>query len=138
MSKPAIGALVKELLAAGVLQESAMAASSGQGRPSVTLSLSPDAACAIGISLIDHQLVVVLMNGIGEKMAERHLTPEVEIPALIQQLAAEIADLLSSAAVNRQRLAGIGFASPPSLTPPSRFACSLRCWAGIRFRWRIC
>ncbi|AJF72896.1 MULTISPECIES: ROK family transcriptional regulator [Raoultella] len=110
MSKPAIGALVKELLAAGVLQESAMAASSGQGRPSVTLSLSPDAACAIGISLIDHQLVVVLMNGIGEKMAERHLTPEVEIPALIQQLAAEIADLLSSAAVNRQRLAGIGFA----------------------------
>lgn len=33
MSKAAIGALVKEMLADGLLQESDMAASGGQGRP---------------------------------------------------------------------------------------------------------
>ncbi len=71
MSKAAIGALVKEMLADGLLQESDMAASGGQGRPSVTLSLAPDAAYAIGISLIDNQLVLVLMNASGEKIAER-------------------------------------------------------------------
>ncbi|HDU4090763.1 TPA: ROK family transcriptional regulator [Klebsiella aerogenes] len=110
MSKAAIGALVKEMLADGLLQESDMAASGGQGRPSVTLSLAPDAAYAIGISLIDNQLVLVLMNASGEKIAERLLTPQLEIPDVIQQLAGEIRSLLNDTLIERQRLVGIGFA----------------------------
>lgn len=110
MSKAAIGALVKEMLADGLLQESDMAASGGQGRPSVTLSLAPDAAYAIGISLIDNQLVLVLMNASGEKIAERLLTPQLEIPDVIQQLAGEIRGLLNDTLIERQRLVGIGFA----------------------------
>ncbi|EIV5803495.1 ROK family transcriptional regulator [Klebsiella aerogenes] len=110
MSKAAIGALVKEMLADGLLQESDMAASGGQGRPSVTLSLAPDAAYAIGISLIDNQLVLVLMNASGEKIAERLLTPQLEIPDVIQQLAGEIRSLLKDTLIERQRLVGIGFA----------------------------
>lgn len=110
MSKAAIGALVKELLSDGVLQESDIAASVGQGRPSVTLSLAPDAAYAIGISLIDHQLVLVLMNAVGGKVCQRQFTPASEIPELIQQLAQDIALLLEESAIDRQRLVGIGFA----------------------------
>ncbi|UNX75801.1 ROK family transcriptional regulator [Klebsiella aerogenes] len=110
MSKAAIGALVKEMLADGLLQESDMAASGGQGRPSVTLSLAPDAAYAIGISLIDNQLVLVLMNASGEKIAERLLMPRLEIPDVIQQLAGEIRSLLNDTLIERQRLVGIGFA----------------------------
>ncbi len=110
MSKAAIGALVKEMLADGLLQESDMAASGGQGRPSVTLSLAPDAAYAIGISLIDNQLVLVLMNASGEKIAESLLTPQLEIPDVIQQLAGEIRSLLKDTLIERQRLVGIGFA----------------------------
>lgn len=87
-----------------------MAASGGQGRPSVTLSLAPDAAYAIGISLIDNQLVLVLMNASGEKIAERLLTPQLEIPDVIQQLAGEIRSLLNDTLIERQRLVGIGFA----------------------------
>ncbi|EKM7807636.1 ROK family transcriptional regulator [Klebsiella aerogenes] len=110
MSKAAIGALVKEMLADGLLQESDMAASGGQGRPSVTLSLAPDAAYAIGISLIDNLLVLVLMNASGEKIAERLLMPRLEIPDVIQQLAGEIRSLLNDTLIERQRLVGIGFA----------------------------
>ncbi|EON1807403.1 ROK family protein [Klebsiella aerogenes] len=110
MSKAAIGALVKEMLADGLLQESDMAASGGQGRPSVTLSLAPDAAYAIGISLIDNQLVLVLMNASGEKIAERLLMPRLEIPDVIHQLAGEIRSLLNDTLIERQRLVGIGFA----------------------------
>ena len=110
MSKAAIGALVKEMLADGLLQESDIAASGGQGRPSVTLSLAPDAAYAIGISLIDNQLMLVLMNASGEKIAERQLMPQTEIPAIIQQLAEAIHRLLNDATIDRQRLVGIGFA----------------------------
>jgi len=109
MSKAAIGLLVKELLAEGILQESQVAESSGQGRPSVTLSLAPDATYAIGISLIDHQLIVVLTNSLGEKRLERQLIPEEAIPDLIGQLACVVSDMLAESGLKKSQLAGIGW-----------------------------
>ncbi|WP_437887341.1 ROK family protein [Phytobacter sp. V91] len=110
MSKAAIGTIVKELLADGILQESDIPASGGQGRPSVTLSLAPDAAYAIGISFIDNQLVMVLANGKGEILLERNLIPASGIPPLVQQLANEIAAMLEQSAIDRQHLMGVGLA----------------------------
>lgn len=44
------------------------------------------------------------------KIAERLLTPQFEIPDVIQQLAGEIRSLLNDTLIERQRLVGIGFA----------------------------
>ncbi len=46
----------------------------------------------------------------ARKIAERLLTPQLEIPDVIQQLAGEIRSLLNDTLIERQRLVGIGFA----------------------------
>ena len=61
LSKAAISTLIKEMLSAGLLEES-IPESNGQGRPSVLLKMRADSAYFLGASLLGDDVYLVLTD----------------------------------------------------------------------------
>ncbi|WP_058961657.1 ROK family transcriptional regulator [Type-E symbiont of Plautia stali] len=107
LSKAAISPLVKEMLNAGLLEES-LAESSGQGRPSVLLKMRADSAYFLGASLLGEYVVLVLIDMHGLVLASTHMPLDPDPQQLSATLAAAIPDLIAQKCISADQLIGLG------------------------------
>ncbi|MDI9278672.1 ROK family transcriptional regulator [Pantoea sp. EABMAA-21] len=107
LSKAAISPLVKEMLNAGLLEES-LAESSGQGRPSVLLKMRADSAYFLGASLLGEYVVLVLIDMHGLVLASTHMPLDPDPQQLTVTLAAAIPDLIAQKGISADQLIGLG------------------------------
>ncbi len=107
LSKAAISPLVKEMLNAGLLEES-IPESSGQGRPSVLLKMRADSAYFLGASLLGEQVILVLIDMHGLVLANTQMALNLDPQQLSASLAAAIPDLIAEKGISADQLIGLG------------------------------
>ena len=107
LSKAAISPLVKEMLYAGLLEES-IPESSGQGRPSVLLKMRADSAYFLGASLLGEQVILVLIDMHGLVLASTQMPLDPDPQQLSATLAAAIPDLIAAKGISADQLIGLG------------------------------
>jgi predicted NBD/HSP70 family sugar kinase len=107
LSKAAISPLVKEMLQAGLLEESVPEAS-GQGRPSVLLKMRADSAYFLGASLLGERVVLVLIDMHGRTLAATQMPLNLDPPQLAKMIAAAIPDLIAQKSISQDQLIGLG------------------------------
>ncbi|MEG3131799.1 ROK family transcriptional regulator [Pantoea cypripedii] len=107
MSKAAISTLIKEMLNAGLLEES-IAEATGQGRPSVLLKMRADSAYFLGASLLGEQITLVLIDMHGHVLASSVLPLSLDPQQLTQAIAAAIPPLVQSKGISPDQLIGLG------------------------------
>ena len=107
LSKAAISPLVKEMLNAGLLEES-IPESSGQGRPSVLLKMRADSAYFLGASLLGEQVILVLIDMHGLVLASTQMALNLDPQQLSVALAAAIPDLIAEKGISADQLIGLG------------------------------
>lgn len=107
LSKAAISPLVKEMLNAGLLEES-IPESSGQGRPSALLKMRADSAYFLGASLLGEQVILVLIDMHGLVLASTQMPLDPDPQQLSATLAAAIPDLIAEKGISADQLIGLG------------------------------
>lgn len=107
LSKAAISTLIKEMLSAGLLEES-IPESNGQGRPSVLLKMRADSAYFLGASLLGDDVYLVLTDMHGRILASTHMPLNPDPALLAGALAAAIPGLLAQKGISADQLIGLG------------------------------
>ncbi|MFC8733174.1 ROK family transcriptional regulator [Luteimicrobium sp. NPDC057192] len=105
---------VRRLLDAGLVTEEDVKRQPGAGRPGTTLDIVPASRFAVGVHLDPASVVVVLLDLAGQVVASRTApTPESEEPgAALDVVVREIDAVLEGAGVERERVLGVGLATP--------------------------
>ncbi len=107
MSKAAISLLIKEMLCAGLLEESIPEAS-GQGRPSVQLKMRADSAYFVGASLLGEEVMLVLIDMHGKTLAKKTFPLCLDPHLLTTKVAEAIPELLRHKGISQEQLIGLG------------------------------
>jgi len=105
---------VRRLLDEGLVTEEDVKRQPGAGRPGTTLDIVPRSRFAVGVHLDPAAVVVVLLDLAGQVVVTRTAhTPESEEPgAALEVVVREIDAVLADAAVERDRVLGVGLATP--------------------------
>ncbi|PPT46671.1 ROK family protein [Xanthomonas arboricola] len=108
LSVPGTKGIIDPLVAHGLLQLGP-SLRRGRGQPSVELSLVPDYAFSVGVSLMVDGIAVVLIDFAGQVRGMRQLTAfPLTLDLVTAQLPELVEQLLQAAGVDRQRLFGVG------------------------------
>ncbi|WVL65027.1 ROK family protein [Xanthomonas campestris pv. campestris] len=108
LSVPGTKGIIDPLVAHGLLQLGP-SLRRGRGQPSVELSLVPDYAFSVGVSLMVDGIAVVLIDFAGQVRGMRQLTAfPLTLDLVAAQLPELVEQLLQAAGVDRQRLFGVG------------------------------
>lgn len=139
LTNNAIGDIVRELEAYGLVRDVGKRREGHRGQPATMLTLDPTGASAIGVRLDRMAIEVVRIDFCGRILARRrHDAMLPTPPEALEIVTAEIRSLLDDMApAERQRLAGIGLGQPFNLgswlreleLPPERF----KLWDGVDF-----
>jgi predicted NBD/HSP70 family sugar kinase len=113
LSAQTVSNIVRRMLESGLLQEGDRI-TQGLGKPRTPLTLHPDGRYAVGVHLDPLLVTIVLVNLRGEVAAHAQLPSpaDAEPSALLADVAATIPQLLATARVPAELVAGIGLASP--------------------------
>lgn len=107
LSKAAISTLIKEMLNAGLVEESIPEAT-GQGRPSVLLKMRADSAYFLGASLLGEAITLVLIDMHGRTLATRVLPLNLDPHQLTRAIADAIPSLVTEQGISPDQLIGLG------------------------------
>ncbi|PIF15169.1 MULTISPECIES: ROK family transcriptional regulator [Pantoea] len=107
LSKAAITTQVKEMLNAGLLEES-IPESNGQGRPSVLLKMRADSAYFLGASLLGERVVLVLIDMHGHTLAATEMALHLAPAQLVAAIAAAIPALIAQKSISLDQVIGLG------------------------------
>ncbi|WP_417770972.1 ROK family protein [Stappia sp.] len=140
LTNAAIGGIIQDLAAGGMIETLGKRHSGGRGQPATMLQLAPNGAFGFGVRL-DRTLietVVADFSGhiIGRRSHDRILPSPEEAVAIVASDIAELIELVDSD--DRERIAGVGLAMPFNLgawlpelgLPTDTFAP----WDGIDFK----
>lgn len=108
LSKAAMSGIVREMLEAGYVEESAIVAGQGQGRPSVLLRIRAEGAYFIGVSLLQDPAQLVLINLNGDILSRASFPLSREPQRLAQSIADTLPLLLTSHPQIASQLIGMG------------------------------
>ncbi len=114
LSAQTVTNVARRLLDLGLVVEEGATARSGPGRPGTLLWLNPWGRYAVGVHLDPATMTFVLLDLSGEVVARaQRPTPVPEDPEVVLDgLVEEIEGLLSGAEVARDRVLGVGIATP--------------------------
>ncbi|WP_263121097.1 ROK family transcriptional regulator [Cellulomonas sp. RIT-PI-Y] len=114
LSAQTVTNVARRLLDLGLVVEEGATARSGPGRPGTLLRLNPWGRYAVGVHLDPATMTFVLLDLSGEVVARaQRPTPVPEDPEVVLDgLVEEIEGLLSGADVARDRVLGVGIATP--------------------------
>ncbi|BCP55193.1 transcriptional regulator [Kaistia sp. 32K] len=103
----------KQLLAQGLVMEAGTVIQ-GPGKPPVLLRLDPQSRFAIGVHIDPGFITYVLLDLRGQILARSmHRTPSATDPkAVIAEIAEQVDSLAKAAGIDRDRILGIGLATP--------------------------
>lgn len=112
LARATVGSVIFELMAAGLVRESAADAGGGArtGRPPQLLSLQPDAAYALGLDIGHEHVRAILTDVAGTRLWERAEPMAVDgDPARTLAVAARLIDqAVGESAVPREKILGLG------------------------------
>lgn len=111
LSAAALSGIVRDLLARGLVEESAQAPSSG-GRPAVLLSLAGHSVCALGVKVAPDRLTWrwTALDGSELRAGSDRFDPTA--PAAAQRLAECLATVIADGAHDMPPVIGVGIAVP--------------------------
>ncbi|HXW79967.1 MAG TPA: ROK family transcriptional regulator [Acidimicrobiales bacterium] len=130
-----VSVIVRRLIEQGIVKEDGSSPSSG-GKPRTTLRINPRAAYAIGIHFDPIEVSVVVVDMMGQELAQsRHgISPRLEPEALIAEAAEVAHKRLAELDIPDDRVLGVGAACPGPIdqsqglviSPPRR-----DCWTEV-------
>jgi predicted NBD/HSP70 family sugar kinase len=120
LSPQAVSNICQRLLDDGMIMEAGKT-TSGFGKPRTLLTLDPTGCYAVGVHLDPTVVTIVLLDFVGTVVARTALTtaaadPPAELVATIGRL---VDGLIDDAGIVRDRVLGIGIASPGPIDPVS-------------------
>ena len=109
LTRATISEVVRELIAEGLVVEAGRSASTG-GKPRTTVRLHPEARYGVGVQLERNTCVVVVVDLAGRLVARTSFQGPAELPPqeALPLVAAQVEALLTGAAVDRDRVLGVG------------------------------
>ena len=112
LTPPTISEVVRDLMTDGLVVEAGRGASTG-GKPPTLLQLNPPARYSIGVQLERNSCVIVVIDLAGRQVARTSFRGTAQMPPqqALPFLAAQINALLDAAAVDRDRVLGLGLVS---------------------------
>jgi predicted NBD/HSP70 family sugar kinase len=112
LTPPTISEVVRELMADGLVVEAGRGAPTG-GKPRTLLQLNPPARYSVGVQLERNTCVIVVVDLAGRQVARTsfHGTAQMTPQQALPFLAAQVNALLDAAAVDRDRVLGVGLVS---------------------------
>lgn len=113
LSAQTVSNIARQLLDAGLIRV-ASRTPIARGKPRTKLALEPTGQYAIGVHLDPAVITYVILDLTGKTVAQvRQITPTTIDPvAIISEMAAEIDQLVTEAAIDRERIVGVGIAAP--------------------------
>ncbi|KAB2352412.1 ROK family transcriptional regulator [Actinomadura rudentiformis] len=109
-----VSGIVRRLLDEGIVREDGSSRVAGLGKPRTTLRINADAGSAVGLHFDPVELACVVVDLLGRPLVmKRRPTPPGATPAdVVAAMAHLVADVLAEADVPRDRVLGLGLASP--------------------------
>ncbi len=137
LSTAAISKFTSELLEAEVVREVEVTGKPSVGRPSIDLTLKPDAYFMIGAHITVGRVEVVMTDILMQQIASAHfdIAHDIAIDVLVGRLAQTIEELISKSGLQRSRIRGIGLAVPGAVDSAGRvnLFSSFSQWSNIPF-----
>ena len=125
----------------GILVEQGTIDSTGKaGRKEINLSVNPESAYVIGISLTANRPKIVLSNAVGETLDTKDLSDLKfsEIDKTIGQIISRVKDIVFDNSIDKKKLLGIGVSAALSLGSTEDVLFSLPLgWKGVSLRDRL-
>lgn len=114
LSAQAVSNIARRGLDSGLLVEGEREQPSGIGKPRTPLRLNPDGVYAVGVHLDPHAITYVIVDLAGHVVARA--TEPLDLAAkpadVLTAVARRIERLVKSSGIPREKIAGVGFASP--------------------------
>ncbi|WP_412543188.1 ROK family transcriptional regulator [Longispora sp. K20-0274] len=109
-----VSGIVRKLLDEGIVREDGSSRVNSGGKPRTTLRVNADAGSAVGLHFDPAELACVVVDLLGRPLVTRRIpTPPGADPAeVVAAMAGLVEDVLAEAAVPRERVLGLGLASP--------------------------
>jgi predicted NBD/HSP70 family sugar kinase len=112
LTAPTISEVVRDLMTDGLIVEAGHGPSTG-GKPPILLQLNPLARYSVGVQLERNTCVIVIVDLAGRQVARTsfHGTAQLPPQQALPFLAAQVNALLDTAAIDREKVLGVGFVS---------------------------
>lgn len=109
-----VSGIVRRLLDEGTVREDGASRVSSAGKPRTTLRINADAGSAVGVHFDPTELACVVVDLLGRPLVTKRVpTPAGAEPAeVVAAMADLVEEVLTEAAVPRERVLGLGLASP--------------------------
>ncbi|MFD9002359.1 ROK family transcriptional regulator [Streptomyces sp. NPDC059582] len=109
-----VSGIVRRLLDEGIVREDGASRGSGGGKPRTTLRINADAGSAVGLVFDPVELTCAVVDLLGRPLVvKRRPTPPGTDPSHVVSAMAElVADVLDEAKVPRDKVLGLGLATP--------------------------
>ncbi|MFG2004513.1 ROK family protein [Spirillospora sp. NPDC048911] len=109
-----VSGIVRRLLDEGIVREDGSSRVAGTGKPRTTLRINPDAGSAVGLHFDPVELACVVVDLLGKPLVlkRRPTPPGADPAAVVEAMADLVGDVLAEAKVPRDRVLGLGLASP--------------------------
>lgn len=115
LTPPAIANITKRLRDDGLIT-AAGRRTGGRGQPPTKLIINPGACYSIGINIDRDHITIVLVDFAGETLAHRSREAEFALPGEVRDFyRSSVEGLIADAGIDRERIVGIGVASPDEL-----------------------
>ena len=112
LTPPTISEVVRDLMTDGLVVEAGRGPSTG-GKPPTLLQLHPPARYSVGVQLERNTCVIVVVDLAGRQVARTSFRGTAQMPPeqALMLLAAQVNAILDAAAVDRDRVLGVGLVS---------------------------
>lgn len=107
LSKAAITAITRELLAAGILEERTTTSTTGRGRPAVLLGFNAQYGAFVGVRVAEDPVHIILTDFLGNQVSEAHFPLTTDPNELATNIATHATKLAHAA---KTRILRIGVA----------------------------
>jgi predicted NBD/HSP70 family sugar kinase len=115
LTGPAIANITKRLLNDGLIQEAGQRRG-GRGQPATRLVINPDSLFSIGLNVDRDHITMVVLDFEGQVRARASREIAFAMPADVEKFFKErVRKLLAQVGVGKEKLAGIGVASPDDM-----------------------
>ncbi|WP_328551435.1 MULTISPECIES: ROK family transcriptional regulator [unclassified Streptomyces] len=109
-----VSGIVRRLIEEGIIREDGESKGAAGGKPRTTLRVNADAGCAVGLHFDPVELSCTVVDLLGrplvvKKRPARHVTDPAEV---VKDMAELVADVLAETGVDRDKVLGIGLATP--------------------------
>lgn len=133
LTPPAIANITKRLLQEGLIIE--VGRQQGlRGQPAMKLSINPDGCFALGLNIDRDHLSLLLLDLAGTVRGRASREIDFALPEQVREfVASEMGPMLEEAAIDRDRLIGVGVAIPDDLgrVPLAEWPLGYSAWDGI-------